>query len=164
VHGRSRGMGNVDHGFLEAVAVKDLAAVASDQRVWLLGRQLFAFRPHRIFALGPIPLIPPFLKVGLGPLRQEDPPSRLEAGPGLVEGRGRGGALAGVTARIEPARPAPRGLIARDANPLCRAVAMAMRSKKPAPANGLRPRDRRGGAVQSRADSRSLSQKATVRS
>ena len=101
------------------MAVKRLAAGAGHQRVWLLGRQPLAALPHGIFLFRPLLLVTPGLEIGLGPLRQEDAPSGLEVGPGLVEGRGRaGGALTGVSARIEPARPAPRGLVARDPDAL----------------------------------------------
>jgi hypothetical protein len=43
--------------------------------------------PHGIFPRRPVALISPFLKISLGPLRQEDAPSGLEVGVRLVEGR-----------------------------------------------------------------------------
>jgi hypothetical protein len=52
----------VDHGVLEAVAVKDLAAAAYHQGTWFLRRQPLAGLPHRIFARGPIALSAPNLE------------------------------------------------------------------------------------------------------
>ena len=49
----------------------------------------FAGFPHGIFPRRPVALISPFLKINLGPLRQEDAPSGLEVGARLVEGRRR---------------------------------------------------------------------------
>ena len=54
-----------------------------------LRRQPFAGFPHGIFPRRPVALISPFLKINLGPLRQEDAPSGLEVGARLVEGRRR---------------------------------------------------------------------------
>jgi hypothetical protein len=109
----------MDHRILEPVAVEHLAAGAGHQRAWLLRRHPLAALPHAIFLFRPLLLVTPGLEVGLSALRQKDTPGGLEVGPGLIEGRGRaGGALTGVTARIEPAGPAPKGLIARDTDTL----------------------------------------------
>jgi hypothetical protein len=62
--------------------------------------------PKRIFPRGPISLIAPRLKIGLGALRQERLPCVLEIGAGFVEGRGGVGLMFTPTrSRIEAAAP-----------------------------------------------------------
>src|SRR3954471_17293950 len=73
-------------------------------------RHPFAAVKASILLRGPIPLVAPLLKVGLGALRQEHRPSRLEAGPRLFEGCGAAG--------LVPTRPSPTRIIVRDANAL----------------------------------------------
>jgi len=64
--------------------------------------------PQRIFSRGPISLIAPRLKIGLGAFRQEHLPCSLEIGSGLGEGRGGVGLMfTRMRARIEPAVPFP---------------------------------------------------------
>ena len=82
-------MGNVDQALLEPVAVERLATGAAHDAGRPLRRQLFAGFPHGIFPRRPVVLISPFLKINLGPPRQEDAPSGLEVGARLVEGRRR---------------------------------------------------------------------------
>ena len=61
-----------------------------------------------IFPRGPIALIAPCLEIGIGPLREEDAPSRLKVGAGLAERRGcTPAALARSRARIKSAAPLP---------------------------------------------------------
>jgi len=61
-------MWNVDQALLEPVAVEGFAAGASHHAVRPLRRQPFAGVPQRIFPRGPIALISPFLKIGVGPV------------------------------------------------------------------------------------------------
>jgi hypothetical protein len=99
---------DVDQGILEAVTIKHLPAGAAHYRAGLLRWQLFASRPHCIFARGPVALIAPCLKIGLGPLPQEHCPCALEIGAGMVERcRGTVCAFSRMTARIESATPFP---------------------------------------------------------
>jgi hypothetical protein len=60
---------NMDDGLLEPMAVEKLPAWALHERVRLLRRKPFASLPNGVLALGPLLLIAPGLKVGLGPLR-----------------------------------------------------------------------------------------------
>jgi hypothetical protein len=61
-----------------------------------------------VFLGGPIALIPPFLKIGLGGLRQEHAPCGLEIGARHVERRRRAVlAFARLGSRIEAAAPLP---------------------------------------------------------
>ena len=70
-------------------AMESLTARARHQRTRHLRRQSLASFPHCIFLLGPIPLLPPSLKIGLGPLRKKDLPCLFEFAPGFVEGLSR---------------------------------------------------------------------------
>jgi hypothetical protein len=100
---------NVDQGARKAVAVKDSAAAALHQGAGFLRWHTLACLPHRIFSIGPIPLIAPRLKICLRSARQKNPPSRFEVGAGLVErGSGAVSAFPWMTARVKPAMPAPR--------------------------------------------------------
>jgi hypothetical protein len=72
-------MGNVDQALLEPVAVERLATGAAHDAGRPLRRQPFAGFPHAIFPRRPVVLISPFLKIGLGAVRQEhaaSPPVR----------------------------------------------------------------------------------------
>src|SRR5258706_331702 len=65
-HGLGCDVRDVDQGILEAVTIKHLAAGAARHRAGLLRWQLFASRPQCIFSRGPISLIAPRPKIGLG--------------------------------------------------------------------------------------------------
>ena len=78
-------MGYVDQRVFMPVAVKEFAAWAPHQGTRFLRRHLFASLPHGIFALSPIALRAPRLKIGLCPVRQKHPPGLLKIGAGLVE-------------------------------------------------------------------------------
>src|SRR6266853_6572210 len=113
-------VGDVDQVFLQAVTVEDVAARAFQiDAAWLPGlpfvrRQPLARVPQRIFPRGPISLIAPSLKIGIGAFRQKHPPGALKIGAGLVEGGGRASLLlARLRYRIETAMPLPRILIMR---------------------------------------------------
>jgi hypothetical protein len=62
---RGGGVRHMDHGVFEAVAIERFTTGARHQRARLLRRQPLSFLPHRIFALGLIPLIAPGLDVNL---------------------------------------------------------------------------------------------------
>jgi hypothetical protein len=62
---RGGGVRHMDHGVFEAVAIERFTTGACHQRARLLRRQPLSFFPHRIFALGLIPLIAPGLDVNL---------------------------------------------------------------------------------------------------
>jgi hypothetical protein len=111
--------GTCTHGVLDAMGVNRCSARASHQRTGFLRRHSFASFPRRIFPCGPIPLIAPFLEIGLGPVRQEDLPCAFEVGAGLVEGHRRAVLMfAGMRAGIEAARPFSGGGIVRVADAL----------------------------------------------
>jgi hypothetical protein len=75
--------------------------------------------PQRIFQFGPMSLLGPCLKIGLGALRQEHQPRALEVGAGLFEGRGGVGLMfARMRTGIEAAAPFPRIGVARIAGAL----------------------------------------------
>jgi hypothetical protein len=72
-----------------------------------------------IFFSRPGLLIAPRLKIGFGPVQQEDGPCRLEIGACLVESRRRAsGALARMAAGVEAAMPLPGLPGIRDARAL----------------------------------------------
>jgi hypothetical protein len=95
-------MGNVDQALFELVAVQSLAAGASHDAVRPLLRQQFASLPQLVFPRRPVALISPFVKIGLGALRQEHAPCAFKGNARLVEGgRGAGSPVAGLGAWIE---------------------------------------------------------------
>jgi hypothetical protein len=101
-------VGNVDHGFLQAVAIEAFAARAAHHRVWYLRRKLLAALPRSILPRGPVALITPRLEVGLDAPCREDQPCRFEVGARLIEVyRSAGDVFAGLRPRIEPASPTP---------------------------------------------------------
>src|SRR6266581_28220 len=107
-------VGDVDQCILEAVAIKHLAAGTAHHRAGLLRWQFLAGFPHRIFPRGPISLIAPSLKIGIGPVRQEHLPGGFKIGAGLVKRGSRSvGAIAWMATWIETAVPFPRILIMR---------------------------------------------------
>ena len=61
----------MDYGVFDAVTVELLAAYALHQRTWFLRWQFFAGLPHSVFSSGPVSLVAPFPKVGLGSFRQK---------------------------------------------------------------------------------------------
>src|SRR5260370_42397030 len=98
----------MDHSVLQTVTVECLTARARHQRTRRLRRHPLASFPHRIFALGPIPLISPFLEIGLGPIREEHPPCSLEFTAGLVEGlRPSARSFPRAANRVEAPTPTP---------------------------------------------------------
>jgi hypothetical protein len=95
------------------------AAKARRPAVCRLCRQSVSGVPHPIFPRGEGLRFTPFLEIGLGPVRQENPPRFLEGGACLVEGRGRAlGVLSRVATRVKAASPAPRILFWRNADSL----------------------------------------------
>jgi len=110
-------VGYVDQRVFMPVVVKDFAAWAPHQGTRFLRRHLFASLPHGIFALSPIALRAPRLKIGLCPVRQKHPPGLLKIGAGPVErGRGAVGAFPRMGAGIEAAGPLPRIFARRHAS------------------------------------------------
>ena len=79
---------------LGAVHVEYLAAGAPPEAAARPARSVagrlkpLASIPQRIFSGGPISLIAPRLKIGLGAVRHEHLPCAFEIGAGLLEGRG----------------------------------------------------------------------------
>jgi hypothetical protein len=109
-----RDVRQVHQHFLGAVHVEYLAAGTLHKTTARLAESIagrlkpLASIPQRIFSRGPISLIAPCLKIGLGAFRQEHLPCTLEIGAGLLEGRGGARLMfAGMRARIEPAVPFP---------------------------------------------------------
>ena len=89
-----RDVRQVQEHFLGAVHDEYLAAGALPEAMGRLAGSIarrlkpLAGIPQRIFPRGPISLIAPRLKIGLGAVRQEHLPCAFEVGPGLLEGRG----------------------------------------------------------------------------
>jgi hypothetical protein len=90
------------------------AAEASGLAACELGRQLASRIPHRVFPRCPGAVLPIFVEVGLGAVRQEQAPGRLEIGARMVKRRlGAALVLSGMRAGIKPAAPAPRVGVSR---------------------------------------------------
>jgi hypothetical protein len=120
-----RNVGNVHLHLGGAVHVEHLVAWALPETMRGLARSIarrlkpLASIPERIFSCGPIPRITPSLKIGLGALRQEHPPSLFEFGAGIIERRRRAGLVfARMRARIEAAAPFSRVGVVRVADAL----------------------------------------------
>jgi hypothetical protein len=76
----------MDYGVFETMTIEGFAAGTLHQRTRFLRRKLLTSCPHRILSLVPVAAIAPFLKVGLGSLRQKDCPCALEVGAGIFKG------------------------------------------------------------------------------
>ena len=95
------------------------AAKAFRSAIRRLRRQPVPGIPHAIFPRGGGLGVTPLLKIGIGSMGQEQLPSFVELGAGMVEGGGRAmGLLSWMAARIESTSPAPRILSKGDADPL----------------------------------------------
>ena len=110
-----RDVRHVHQHCLGAVHVEYLAAGIRPESIRRLARsiagrlQALASIPQRVFPFGPIPLIAPFLQIGLGALRQKHLARAFEIRAGIVEGRGGVGLMfAWMRARIKTAVPFPR--------------------------------------------------------
>jgi hypothetical protein len=109
-----RDVRHVHEYFLGAVHVEYLAAGALPESMRRHARSIagrlkpLASIPQRIFSGGPISLIAPCLKIGLGAVRQEHQPRAPEISTGLLEGRGGVGLMfTRMRSRIETAAPFP---------------------------------------------------------
>jgi hypothetical protein len=110
-----RDVRHVHHHLIRAMHVEHLAAGTLHEAVARLARSIagrfkpLASIPQRIFSGGPISLIAPCLKIGLGAVRQEHLPCGPEICAGLLQGRGGVGLMSPrMRARIETAAPFPR--------------------------------------------------------
>lgn len=118
-----RNVRNVCKYFVGAVHVEYLAARTLPKTAGGLARSIarrlkaLASIPQGVFPGGEIPLMPPRLKIGLGPVGQKNLPRAPEFGASLVERRG--GARLDFTrfrSRIEAASPFPLVCVMRVAN------------------------------------------------
>jgi hypothetical protein len=99
-------MGDVDQDIGGPMAVEGFAAGAAHDAARLLCRQPLTSFPDRIFLRSPVALIPPFLKVGFGPVGEKYAPCGFKGGAGLVKGFRRAvGAFARMRAGIEATAP-----------------------------------------------------------
>jgi hypothetical protein len=91
-----------------ALDVDHCAAEATGLAARKLRGQLASGIPHLVFPRCPGAVPPVFVKVGLCAIGEKDPPGFLEVAARLVEaGRGTGGAVPWLGARIEAAAPLP---------------------------------------------------------